>query len=233
MTDNCRLVTGLSHMLFPQLCPGCSKPLVEGEEVLCIACLSALPETGFHSLPGNDAEKVFSGRVPFVRATSFAYFTPDGLVQHLVHALKYQGKREVGDFLGRLLGQRLAGCHWGSTVDMVVAVPLHKAKEEERGYNQSFHIAAGIAGALGRPVAANVLHRTRATESQTHKTRTERVSNMAGAFAADAATIPPGTHILLCDDVLTTGATLEACALALQAVANVKISFATIGIAGQ
>ncbi len=224
-------VQGLIHLFYPRLCEGCGKPLLAAEEVLCLSCGPELPLTGYHNISDNDTALRFAGRFPFEQATSLAYFTEDGLLQHLLHGLKYGGKKETGTWLGRLLGRELKMTDGACVPDMVIPVPLHKNKEAKRGYNQSRLIAEGIADVLGIPVADDVLVRVRDTESQTRKSRTERVNNMADAFALKHKEKLINKHILLCDDVLTTGATLEACALALLQEDTVKISLATIGIA--
>ncbi len=222
---------GLSHLFYPRLCEGCSKPMLKEEEVLCISCCLQLPETGDQQHEDNEAALRFAGRIPFIGAASYAYFTTEGLLQHLLHGLKYGGKQEIGVFLGKRLGAALQEVPWAKTVDMIIPVPLHKAKQASRGYNQSLLIANGISEKLNIPVADNILYRLRDTESQTHKTRSERINNMENAFAVKNYREIQGKHILLCDDVLTTGATLEACALALLRENDVKISLATIGIA--
>ena len=229
---------GLVHLFYPRLCEGCSKPLLAAEKVLCIGCALQIPETGYHHVEDNETALRFAGRIPFSHATSLAYFTQDGLLQHLMHGLKYRGKKEIGYYLG----QRLAGSlnsalpengarNWITSVDLIIPVPLHKAKNAKRGYNQSLLIAEGIGEALHIPVSDNVLERVRDTQSQTHKTRAERVDNMTEAFRVRQKGLLTNKHVLLCDDVLTTGDTLEACALALMKEESIKISIATIGIA--
>ncbi len=219
------------HLFYPRLCEGCSKPLVTGEEILCLGCSMELPETNYHLIEDNEAAMRFAGRMPYNKVTSYAYFTHEGLLQHLLHRLKYQDKKDVGLYLGRRLGARLRDSGWADGIDMIVPVPLHKAKEANRGYNQSRLIAQGISEMLGIPVESSVLCRVRDTASQTNKTRSERISNMSEAFMITDKAQVRGKHILLCDDVLTTGATLEACALALMEEESTKISVATIGIA--
>jgi ComF family protein len=222
---------GIAHLFYPRLCEGCSKPLMAAEEVLCISCSTQIPVTVYHNIEDNETALRFAGRIPFIKATSLAYFTNDGLLQHLLHGLKYRNRKETGYYLGRLLGQSLQVAGWASSVDVIIPVPLHKAKKADRGYNQSMLIAEGMSEALNIPASDKLLLRVKETESQTHKTRTERVNNMAGAFKVAENAELTGKHILLCDDVLTTGATIEACALALMTVESVKISIATIGIA--
>ena len=225
------ILNGLAHLFYPRLCEGCSKALVANEKVLCISCSLELPETGYHDVPDNETALRFAGRVPFAHATSLAYFTDDGLLQHLVHGLKYKGKKETGYYLGHRLGHCLLQTDWGQTIDVIIPAPLHPAKKAKRGYNQSMLIADGLAAALKKPASDQLLERTRNTQSQTNKTRAQRVDNMKGAFRINKHSGLKGKHILLCDDILTTGATLEACALALLMEENVKISIATIGIA--
>ena len=225
------LKEGIIHLFYPRLCEGCNKPLLSSESVLCISCNMEIPETGYHNIADNETALRFAGRVPFAHATSFAYFSNEGLLQHLVHGLKYLDKKETGYFLGRRLGASLKTTDWISTVDLIIPVLLHPAKKARRGYNQSMLIAEGMGGYLQIPVSDTVLARTRDTESQTHKTRAERVNNMTNAFKVRQKGTLTGKHILICDDVLTTGATIEACALALLTEENIKISIATIGIA--
>ena len=223
---------GISHLLYPRLCEGCSKPLLAEEEVLCLNCnVYLLPRTAYHHIADNETTMRFTGRVPVERATSFAYFTPDGLLQHLLHKLKYDGKQYIGNYLGKQLAYDLIQVNWQQGVDAIIPVPLHPDKGRARGYNQSELIAGGMAEILQIPVITTALKRIKNTESQTQKTREQRMENMQDAFALTDAGQITGKHLLLTDDVLTTGATLEACALALKTAHNVKISIATIGIA--
>lgn len=198
---------------------------------MCISCGMLLPETNFHDIDDNEAALRFAGRIPFEHVTSYAYFTNNGLLQHLLHELKYKGKKEVGDYLGSRLGLSLKNADWIASVDMIIPVPLHAAKQARRGYNQSAFIAEGMSRMLQIPVDEKALVRVKDTDSQTHKTRNERVQNMADAFMINTNVNLSNKHILLCDDVLTTGATLEACALALRKEESIKISIVTIGIA--
>ena len=222
---------GLLHIFYPSLCEGCGKPLVGNESVLCIGCKLLLPITNYHDHAGNDTGIRFAGRVPYQFATTYAYFTNDGLLQHLLHGLKYGKKQEIGRFLGRELGYGLQQTAWASQLDVIVPVPLHPKKETERGYNQSMLIAQGLASVLNIPANGQVLKRTRHTQSQTKKNRADRLKNMQGAFAITNPNTLKHKHILLVDDVLTTGATLESCANELLDVEGVRVSIATIGIA--
>jgi ComF family protein len=226
------LVNGLSHLVYPRLCEGCSKPLLPEEDTLCLNCnVYYLPRTAYHHIPENETFMRFAGRVPLVKGTSLAYFTSEGLLQHLLHGLKYDEKKYIGHYLGRQLGYDLQQLNWAAGIDAIIPIPLHTDKEKLRGYNQTQLITEGLEDALHIPVITSHLYRTRNTETQTQKTREERISNMQGAFAVKQPETLAGKHILLIDDVLTTGATLEAAALALLQVNGVKISVATIGIA--
>ena len=225
------LAHSVVHLFYPRLCTGCSKPLLGSEDVLCVSCELQLPKTDYHHIQDNDTGLRFAGRVPYAHATTFAYFTNEGLLQHLLHELKYKGRKDVGEYLGRQFAKDLQQTDWAKTIDMIIPVPLHPKKEGKRGYNQSTLIAEGMAEVLHIPVADKLLLRTRHTESQTQKTRAERVKNMENAFVVNTPLMLQHKHLLLIDDVLTTGATLEACANALRAAGDVKVSIATIGIA--
>lgn len=225
------LTQGFLHLLYPQLCEGCNKPILHGEDILCIGCIGELPLTGYHDNKENDTALRFSGRIPFFYATSFAYFTNDGILQHLLHALKYRNKQQIGYFLGKQFGEDLNNCEWITSIDLIIPVPLHIEKMAKRGFNQSLLIAEGMSEVLHVPVNAHSLIRIKDTESQTKKTRTDRIENMTDAFEVTDKQELTGKHILLFDDVLTTGATLESCFLALAKQENIKISLATIGIA--
>lgn len=225
------VLNGILHFIFPQLCAGCGKSLMDTEHVLCIECNSLIPQTNYHHIAENETALKFTGRVPFEYATSFAYFTKDSLIQHLLHSLKYQGKKDIGIFLGKQFGYALKNVDWIKDVDILLPVPLHKEKKKERGFNQSILLAEGLQEVLALPIETLALKRIRNTNSQTHKTREERADNMKDAFKIVDATPLKNKHVLLIDDVLTTGATLEACAQELLHVSGLKLSIATIAIA--
>lgn len=221
----------LLQLFFPRLCEGCNNALLKEEEVLCISCSAQLPRTEYHDDPKNDTVLRLAGRLPFQHASSFAYFTMDGLLQHLIHGLKYRDKQEIGIFLGRQLAFDLRACAWIKQTDLLIPVPLHPKKEAHRGYNQSLLIAEGMSDILNIPIADTHLLRSRHTDSQTKKSRTERVDNMQNVFVIRREAELQGRHVLLIDDVLTTGATLEACGNILLTVPGLKLSVCTVGIA--
>lgn len=223
------LGTGFSHLLFPGVCEGCRRPLFAGEDVLCISCETHLPHTRFETQSTNETLQRLSGRFPLQQATSLLFFTEGSLVQHLMHRLKYKDRTQVGLFFGKRLALLLQD--WN--IDLVVPVPLHPSKEAKRGYNQSAMIARGIADKLDIQHLPNALIRTRHTETQTDKSREERIANVANAFAVKDAKLLAGKHVLLVDDVLTTGATIESCAQALLTVSGLRLSVATAALAAR
>ncbi len=225
------LAPGLEHLFFPRLCEGCCTPLMREEDTLCLSCLAALPRTGYYTTNDNEAALRFAGRIPYQQVTALSHFAPDSLLQHLLHRLKYDRKKGVGLFLGRQLGYELLKSNWIASVDVIIPVPLHPKKEAERTYNQSDLIAAGISEISGKDTNTKLLRRTRHTESQTKKSREERIANMKDAFIVNNVSALKGAHVLLTDDVLTTGATLEAAAAALLKVPGLTVSIATAGIA--
>lgn len=225
------IAEGLTHLFYPRLCEGCNKPLLAEEDILCLNCnVYNIPRTAYHHIADNETAMRFAGRVPVQKATSFAYFTSEGLLQHLLYKLKYDGREDVGIYLGKQLGYDLQQINWADGMDGIIPVPLHPEKEALRGYNQSQRIAEGMGAVLNLPVLTGILIRTRNTETQTQMNREERIENMQNAFSVNGPEKLAGRHILLIDDVLTTGATLEACALALMQVQGVKLSLATIGV---
>lgn len=222
------LKASVLHLLFPHVCEGCGTDVLAPAHFLCLQCHTALPRTEFHLYPGNPVEKLFWGRLPLTHATAQYYFSKGGLVQHLLHQLKYKGNQETGLYLGGLMGRALLETNRFQTVDALVPLPLHPAKEKKRGYNQAALLCQGIAGVLAKPVLKDVVVRTMHTESQTQKNRVQRWQNMEGRFALTKPEAVEGRHLLLVDDVLTTGATLEACGLELLRAKEVELSLATL-----
>jgi ComF family protein len=221
-------LTDFSHLLFPHNCLGCGSDVLQNDAVLCAKCFDDLPYTGFLQQPGNPVEKIFYGRVKAELAGSLLYFTKNSIVQRLVSALKYQGYKEAGFYLGRLLGMELQACGRFDNVDGIVALPLNEKKEKIRGYNQALVIAQGMQQEWGKPVLKKAIIRKQFTETQTKKGRAARWQNMQDVFEVPNTSEIAGKHLLLVDDVVTTGASLEACAEALLKAPGTSISFATV-----
>jgi ComF family protein len=220
------------HLLFPHVCAGCSSDLLNEESMLCMRCMDAMPETNFELHANNPVEKDFGGRLPLVSATGQFYFTKESLMQHLMHQFKYWGNKELGLQFGRMMGDQLQRSN-RFHADALIPLPLFPAKEKRRGYNQATVLCNGIAEQMKIPVLDKVISRPQHTETQTRKGRLERWKNIEGKFILinDEAII--NKHILLIDDVVTTGATLEACGNELLKAEGVKLSIATLCIASR
>lgn len=221
------------HLFFPCTCLGCGSDLLNNGNILCFRCIENLPHTNFEKLPGNPVEHIFRGRVPVEAASSQFYFSKGHLVQFLIHQLKYKGNKEAGEYLGALMGKALLQSSRFVNIDYLIPLPLYADKEFKRGYNQAGVICNGMSTAMNIPVHDKNVTRKRPTETQTKKHRTERWENVEGSFQVLYPGKLQGKNILLVDDVITTGATLEACAQVISKIAAVKISLATLAIAGK
>jgi ComF family protein len=219
---------GLVHLLYPQVCAGCGSDLVSKDQLICLECFNSLPATNFWNKPGNPVEKIFWGRLPVVAAASFMYFTKQSVIQNLLHQLKYKGNKEVGTYFGKLMGTCLHSCERFNDVDALIPLPLFYQKERKRGYNQASCICEGISETLGKPVLGNVIERKRKTDTQTRKSRLERWKNIDGKFELTGRDMIGNRHVLLVDDVITTGATLEACGAELLKGENVRLSIVSL-----
>ena len=200
---------------------------------MCTRCRNFLPLTGYEQNEDNPLAQMFYGRVHLKAVTACFFFSKEGKVQHLIHELKYKGNREAGAFLGQELGKRLQEAPLFQGIDYLIPVPLHPKREKERGYNQSMIIAQGIAEVTSINIGVDFLVRSVNTATQTHKSKEERWQNVRNIFELRHAERLEGKYVLLIDDVLTTGATLEACALTLSAVPGITISCATAACASQ
>lgn len=215
-------------LVFPKVCYACGKSLYKSEECICTHCLYHLPQTNFHLYPDNPVIKLFWGRAPIHSASSLYSFSKGGKVQQMIHHLKYRGKKEIGTSLGKYYGRELKKSPLFSTIEMVVPVPLHSKKLKRRGYNQSETFAMGIADAMKVAFPGEVITRTEASETQTRKSRFARWKNVEDVFTVTQPEKLESKHILLVDDVITTGSTLEACARRILDVPGAKVSVATI-----
>lgn len=224
----------LLSLLFPESCYACSGAMARGEKYICTNCSVKLPYTDFHvhgATELNPLQRRFWGKVPVRFAFSYLYFMPKGRVQRLLHQLKYKGAKELGMHLGHRYGSLLSDYQYNQQFDLIVPVPLHKYKLRRRGYNQAEHFARGLAESMGLTCHGKALLRTTDTGTQTRKSRFDRWQNVEQVFQVAKPEQVKDKRVLLVDDVLTTGATLEACARALLAAGAAEVSVATIAAA--
>jgi ComF family protein len=222
---------GLIGLVFPDYCEVCGTPLARGERYMCLSCLYKMPRTKFWEKENNDIEKRFWGKIKIERACSLFFFRKGSDYRPVIHKLKYKGKYTIGLRLGEELGACLESSSLYKDVSMLVPVPLHPAKERLRGYNQSELIAYGIANVMNRPIERRNLIRIKYTETQTDKNAAERWENVQSVFDIRDASRLNDEHILLIDDVMTTGSTIESCASTVLNNCSCKVSIATIGYA--
>jgi len=218
-------------LFFPELCGACAKNLFKGEVEICTSCIYKLPITAHHNDPNNKVARQFWGRISFFQAGAYLHFKKGGRVQALLHQIKYRKREQLGVRLGELYGYELSQSANFIKPDLIIPVPLHQKKLKMRGYNQSEAIAKGLSKVLQVDLSNTHLIRNLHTDSQTKKNRFSRYENMQEAFSIHQPGELEGKHILLIDDVITTGSTLEACALCLQEKAEIKLSLAALAYA--
>lgn len=226
-----KVAKDIFQLFFPKLCIVCSKSLLQTELAVCRPCLNELPKTNFEQQPDNPIEQKFWGKVPLQHACAIYYFNKKSSLQKILHALKYKQDKDAGLALGKEVAKHLSACSWLSEIDFLMPVPLHPRKLKERGYNQSEIFAQGMHEVIQIPLQTKVLLRQRHTSSQASLNLLQRIDNVKGAFELKNPACIQDKHILLIDDVMTTGATLEACAITLLQQPGVKISVLTIAYA--
>ncbi len=219
------------NLLYPDLCVVCGENLQRSEQHICLTCLNAIPKTNYHHQPDNPIEKRFLGKVPVYRATAFFFFQKGSPFQKLLHALKYKGNKEIGELISKYAAIDLLDSPDFKSVDIIIPVPLHPSKYKKRGYNQSEWIGKGLSLILEKPQDISTLIRTKENTTQTRKSVFERYENTEGIFECTELNSLKGKHVLLVDDVLTTGSTLEACINALIKIDGIKISIFTLAVA--
>lgn len=215
------------HLFFPHNCIGCGSDVISKENFLCLECINDLPHTNFAMHANNPVEKKFWGRVPLSSAMSEFYFSKASIIQNIIHEFKYKGNRKVGHYLGKLIGKSLLNSN-RFNIDAIIPIPLFEKKEKQRGYNQAAILCEGISEIMNVPLIKKNVIRIVHTDSQTKKHRAERWKNVESSFSIAKPQHLEGKHILLVDDVITTGSTLEACALEILKVDNVRLSLATL-----
>ena len=218
-------------LFYPELCLICNKNLLKEEECICIACLHQTPKTDCFLQKENMVSKRFWGRVKLENAAALFQFNKEGNAQKLIHPLKYEGGKKIGIFLGKQLAFSIRDSKFFEGIDLIMPVPLHPEKEKIRGYNQSKYIVKGVNEVLQLEENFKSLIRIENTDSQVRKKRFSRWENMMNSFALKESQKLKNKHILLVDDVITTGSTLEACAQKLLEVEDVKVSIVTIAVA--
>lgn len=224
----------LLSLLFPRSCYACDGAMARGEKYICTKCSVKLPYTDTHVYGAtelNPLQRRFWGKVPVRFAFAYLHFMPKGRVQRLLHKLKYKGANELGEHLGQRYGSLLSDYQYSGQFDLVVPVPLHRHKLRRRGYNQAESFAKGLADALQLPHNGKAIYRAINTSTQTSKSRFDRWQNVDQVFQVPQPELVQGKRVLLVDDVMTTGATLEACAVVLLAAGAAEVSVATIAAA--
>jgi len=226
-----KIQENLLKLIYPDICNGCNKLLIKGECVICTICLHELPYTFHHETQTNEMDRKFYGLLPISFCLSFLYFHKTGIVQHLIHNLKYKNKQEIGSFLGKLYADDIKKYEKIKSITHIIPVPLHKKRLAERGYNQIDTFCETIGLELNIPVEKKILVRNRYSKSQTKKSKSERATIKESLFTLKSHENLIYPHFLLVDDVITSGATLEACARELLKIPTAKVSILTIAYA--
>lgn len=225
------IISDFVSLLYPNLCIICGQNLLKSEHQLCVSCLNSIPRTGYHLLKDNPVEKRFWGKVPVFRATAFFYFQKGSQFQKLLHELKYRDNKEIGETMGKYAAVELLESIDFSSIDVIIPIPLHPQKYAKRGYNQSEWIGKGLAQIFDKPQDTSTLIRTIENTTQTKKSVFERYENTEGIFELTDKKTLENKHVLLVDDVLTTGSTIEAAINTLLRVKDIKISIFTLASA--
>ncbi len=226
-----KMIINLLNLFFPKVCSACDNPLEANELCVCTFCRHELPFTNFECSLNNEVTKRLYGRVQLENASALLWFSKKGLVQHLIHNLKYKGQEHVGVFLGKWLGEELIKHEGFRTVDVVLPVPLHSKRLRQRGFNQVHKFGKELAKTLKCDFNTEILRKTKATKTQVFKDRIKRWINDDSLFVVTDYETLKGKHVLLVDDLITTGATIETCAKALSKIEGIRISVATMAIA--
>jgi len=226
-----KYIKDFAGLIYPKVCYACGNVLLSDEEVVCTFCLYELPETNFHNDNDNKLSQIFWGRVRLEGVTALFYYQKGSKVQRLIHEFKYRGKREIGVFTGKLLAGRLKEASNWKDIDVVLPVPLHPKKVRQRGFNQSEYFAIGISEGLGIGLSVNNLVRQFHSESQTRKSKFMRWKNVETVYEVKKPGAIKGKNLLLVDDVITTGSTIEACTQKLLETEGTKVWAASLAMA--
>lgn len=222
----------LINLIAPQACAVCGARLGIGEEVICTTCNLHLPRTGFASHAyDNEMARRFWARIPIERAAALFFYEAGSEVSRIIHQLKYNDHPEIGERMGKMAAEELALHGFFDRIDLIIPVPLERKRQRQRGYNQSEEIARGVSEVAGVPVVTDAVARTSFHGSQTQKNQQQRVANVENAFQATGKRELNGKHILLIDDIVTSGATICSCVTALLQDADFKVSVMSLGVA--
>ncbi|WP_299670361.1 ComF family protein [uncultured Polaribacter sp.] len=223
-----KLLKDFFYLFYPKICANCNEQLLQNEHVICTFCRHDLPLTNFKSYKENTVSKIFYGRVTIKKAYALLVFRKESITKNLIHELKYRGNEDVGIFFGNWLGEILAENNEFSDVDFIIPVPIHPKKRKIRGYNQVTKFGESLSSHLKIPFVENILIRKSSTKTQTLKARFERFNELETKFFLEDTAYFKNKHVLIIDDVITTGATLEACSLELLKTSGIKISILTM-----
>ena len=224
------LLANFVSLLYPRLCVICGEPLIENEKFFCFACFLKLPKTYYHLISENPAIERLAGKVSLEKASSYFYYSKGGVAQQLIAEIKYRGNRDLGEWIGCYIAKDMIPSGFFQGIDYLAPVPLHRSKEKKRGFNQAEKIALGISQATKIPMETGNVYREKANTTQTKKGLFERWRNTQNLFNLKDTKLFKNRHILLIDDVLTTGSTLEALAQSLLKSEGIKISILTLAI---
>ncbi|MFZ0280379.1 MAG: ComF family protein [Bacteroidales bacterium] len=220
-------------LLFPRLCYGCGNHLLRNEKLICTECFVVIPRTNYHLKADNTVAQLFWGRCMIERAAAFSFYTRDSRIRKLIHQLKYKGVKEIGIELGRIYALSLKSSGFLDGIDLLIPVPLHKSKKRKRGFNQSELICTGISDVTGLPTDILSLVRMNVSKTQTKKSRYDRWTNVEGIFRVTDELRLKNKHILIVDDVITTGSTIEACVNEILKIEDTRVSVAALAFSVQ
>ena len=225
------ILQALLSLFYPQCCCVCSKKLIEEERYICLDCLLKMPKTNYHFQAENNASDRFKGKIPYERVVSYLYYNKGGWAQKVVVHIKYKGNIDFGYYMGELMAKEIQQSSFFNGIDLIVPIPLHSKRLKQRGFNQAEEIAKGVGQITGITVCSDWVTRKKQNQTQTKKGRYARWLNAMDIFIAEKKENITCNHILIVDDVLTTGATVEACALSiLQSYPDMKISVLTLAV---
>lgn len=225
------LLEEIKRYFVPFICISCGAELHQKTHFFCRKCLAALPKTGFERQQDNACSNLFAGRLPVLEAFALLFFAKKGSVQAILHEIKYRNNRKLGHYMGYLMGKALLSNPLYADVDVLIPLPLNRKKLKQRGYNQSSLLCYGMASVLHKPVEEIAVVRSMYTQTQTRKNRIQRWLNVEQVFDLENAKHLEGKHALLVDDVITTGATMEACGSVLLSIPGLRLSIASLAIA--